>query len=44
MPMRTRLLIFAAAFLAAVIWVSASGGENATVARHFLRNLLQHLF
>lgn len=39
-----RIGLFAVVFLAVVAWVSASGGEHASTARHFLRNLLRQLF
>lgn len=39
-----RAAFFAVLFVAAAAWVSANDGEHANAARHFLRQLLRHLF
>jgi hypothetical protein len=41
---RTRLVLFAVAFLVVVALVLAAGGEHTATARHFLRQLLRQLF
>lgn len=38
------VVLFAIVFLVVVAWVSASDGDGANAARHFLSNLLRHLF
>lgn len=43
MSLGWRTGVFVLVFVAAVVWVAASGGEHATMVRHFLRNLLRQL-
>jgi hypothetical protein len=39
-----RFTLFAIVFVVVVVWVSASDGEHASMARHLLRGLLRSLF
>ncbi|HEX6068613.1 MAG TPA: hypothetical protein VFZ18_02285 [Longimicrobiaceae bacterium] len=39
-----RFALFAVVFLVVAVWVAASDGDHAAVARHFLRGLLRALF